>query len=299
MSPASSPDVLLRLLDVDDRGDDHFVGNQPVVTDLPKVYGGQLFAQALAAMARTSPAGRRVHAAQATFLAAGELTRPIELAVVRDRDGGSFSARSVVASQEGRPLLRASASFQVSEPGLAHSRTAPAAPGPDGLPSLVEVIGRHSVLEGVLWREEWSSVEVRYVDALVSGAGAGGPGRQQVWMRVNHEVPTEAATQGTGLHHLLLAYLSDLTLINVSLLPHGIVMGHPDLPRATLNHCVWFHDDVDVTQWFLVDQTSEWAGAGRGLARAEIFQDSRHVASYAQEGLIRPHGELRTRLLDV
>lgn len=110
MSPASSSDAMLHLLDVDDtgddRGDDHFVGNQPVVTDLPKVYGGQLFAQALAAMARTAPPGRRAHAVQATFLAAGDLMKPIELTVVRDRDGRSFSARSVLASQAGRAVMR-------------------------------------------------------------------------------------------------------------------------------------------------------------------------------------------------
>lgn len=294
MSPTSSPDALLQLLDVDDRGDGHFVGTQPVVTDLPTVYGGQLFAQALAAMARTAPAGRRVHAAQATFLSAGDLSRPIDLEVARDRDGRSFSARSVLASQAGRALLRATASFHVAEPGLTHARTAPAAPGPDGLPSLVEVIRRHSVLEGVLWRQEWASLEVRYVDALLEDSHPAGPGRQQVWMRLADPLP---AGGDADLHRLLLAYLSDLTLINVSLLPHGIVMGHPELPRATLNHCVWFHDDVDVTQWFLVDQTSEWAGAGRGLARAEVFQGGRHVASYAQEGLIRPQGELRPHLL--
>lgn len=94
------------------------------------------------------------------------------------------------------------------------------------------MIKRHSVLEGVPWREEWASVEVRYVDTLLAGAAAGGPGRQQVWMRVNRERPAAAALHATGLHDLLLAHLHDLTLINVSLLPHGIVMGHPDRSRT-------------------------------------------------------------------
>jgi acyl-CoA thioesterase-2 len=99
------------------------------------------------------------------------------------------------------------------------------------------------------------------------------------------------------LHRALIVYLSDLTLLATSLLPHGIFLGAPDLPRASLNHSVWLHGAARADDWLLIDQQSPWAGDGRGLSFASVYDGSgRHVASFAQEGLIRPLGALRRDL---
>ncbi|QCX26521.1 acyl-CoA thioesterase [Nocardioides jishulii] len=285
-------DELLALLDLDCPWPGHLVGGQPPASMLDKVYGGQLLAQALVAMTRTVDLDRRAHAVQGTFFHPGNHVDALHYDVEKLRDGRSFSVRSVVASQDSRELLRATASFQVPEPGLAHSPAAPPAPPPDDLPSLADVIRDHSELDDAPWRREWPGVDVRYVDALLDSPDPTGPGRQQVWMKVRRTLPDDPV-----LHHQVLTYLSDLTLVNASLVPHGILVGAPELPRATLNHTVWLHEDVRADEWFLVDQTSPWAGGARGFSRAEVFQDGRHVASYAQEGLIRPRGDLRKRLL--
>lgn len=284
-------DQLLDLLDLDCPWPGHYVGGQSPSAMLEKVYGGQLIAQALVAMTRTVDPGRRAHSIQGTFFSPGNHEDALHYDVTKLRDGRSFSARSVVASQDSRELLHATASFQAPEPGLTHAPPPPSAPAPEGLPSLADAIRDHSELDETPWRVEWPGVDVRYNDAVLRSPDPSGPGRQQVWMKVRRTLPDDPV-----LHHQVLTYLSDLTLVNASLVPHGILIGAPELPRATLNHSVWLHEDLRADEWFLVEQTSPWAGGARGFIRAEVFQDGRHVASYAQEGLIRPHGQLRSRL---
>ena len=57
---------------------------------------------------------------------------------------------------------------------------------------------------------------------------------------------------------------------------------------ASLDHAIWFHDEVRMDDWLLYSMDSPWAGGGRGFARGSIFtRDGRLVASVAQEGLTR------------
>ena len=72
----------------------------------------------------------------AYFLRAGSDDLPIEYRVKRDLDGRSFSNRRVVASQEGKPILNLTASFQVPVDGPEHQAPQmPDVPGPDELVS--------------------------------------------------------------------------------------------------------------------------------------------------------------------
>ncbi|NND38155.1 MAG: acyl-CoA thioesterase II, partial [Pseudomonadales bacterium] len=83
----------------------------------PQVYGGQVLGQALRA-ARLTVENRDVHSVHAYFLRRGDFDAPIVYQVDRSRDGGSFSARRVVAIQHGKPIFTLSASFQAAEAGL-------------------------------------------------------------------------------------------------------------------------------------------------------------------------------------
>ena len=64
----------------------------------PRVFGGQVLAQALLAASRTVE-DRAVHSLHAYFLRAGDPDAPIVYSVDRSRDGRSFTARRVVAIQ--------------------------------------------------------------------------------------------------------------------------------------------------------------------------------------------------------
>ena len=67
------------------------------------------------------------------------MTAPIIYEVDRARDGGSFSARRVVAIQHGRPIFNLAASFQSVEKGLEHQAEMPDVPGPDGLQDVTKI----------------------------------------------------------------------------------------------------------------------------------------------------------------
>ena len=66
-------------------------------TGSPQVFGGQVLGQALMAAHATIDDNRVVHSMHAYFLRRGDFTKPIVYSVDRSRDGGSFSARRVVA----------------------------------------------------------------------------------------------------------------------------------------------------------------------------------------------------------
>lgn len=284
---------IVRVLNLKQSSTDVFTGSSPRQTTLSKLYGGHLFGQALAAAARTVAPGRPAHVFQAFCLAPGSTTEPIRYQVDRVRDGRSFSARAVSATQGEREVLRAMVSFHVPEPGFEHASPMPSVPGPEELPSFQDVIRDHSHLPDEPWRAEWEGLELRYVDGGLATPRSDQPGHQQFWIRACDEVPDDPQ-----LHGQILTYLSDIGLINTALLPHGIVMGTPELPRATLTHSVWLHAPFRADEWLLVDQHSPRATGARGLARAEVFTiPGTHVATYTQEGLIRPGGSLRDRLV--
>ncbi|WP_182481524.1 acyl-CoA thioesterase [Nocardioides immobilis] len=283
---------LVRILNLNDDGADRYVGGHPGESLLAKVYGGQLIAQALVAATRTVDPGRPVHSLQTICLDVGRHGEPVQFEVERLRDGRSFSARAVIARQGGRPVLRLLASYQPREQGLSHQIPMPIAPPPGGLPLAHEVMAAFSNLSGNEWRVEWSGLDLRYVSGHLEGRVGRTPAVQQLWVRVKDRLPDDAV-----LHRHIVAYLSDLTMTSASLLPHGPVFGDLELPRATLNHSVWFHEDARADEWLFVDQRSPWAGGARGLSFATVYSaDGRPVASLAQEGLIRPLGRMRRQL---
>ena len=86
----------------------------------------------------------------------------------------------------------------------------------------------------------------------------------------------------------MLAYASDMTLLDTSLLPHGYNLFTPDLQLASLDHAMWFHRPFRADEWLLYVQESSSASSSRSFNRGEIFRrDGTLAASVAQEGLVR------------
>jgi acyl-CoA thioesterase-2 len=90
------------------------------------------------------------------------------------------------------------------------------------------------------------------------------------------------------LHVCLVTFASDMTLLDATLMKHGLAMGKDPIQIASLDHAMWFHRPFQADEWFLYDQVSPWTGGARGLGRGEIFTHDGHLAaSVVQEGLIR------------
>lgn len=57
---------------------------------------------------------------------------------------------------------------------------------------------------------------------------------------------------------------------------------------ATIDHAMWFHRPLDLSQWLLYSIESPNASGGRGFVTGKFFnQQGQLVASATQEGLIR------------
>jgi len=289
MEPAKTPEQLaawlVKLLDVKDLGEDRFEGRRKR-GGVGRVYGGQVVAQALAAGTRTVDPDRTVHSLHAYFLRGGSEDHSTEYKVERDLDGGSFSNRRVVASQLGRPILTMVASFHRREPGVAHQDAMPQVPPPEDLPSESELRARF--LDRIPPEQRPlmltpRPIEMRPLEPRHWMGGEPGPPVSHSWFRAVAPLPDDPR-----IHRAVLAYASDMSLLGTCTMPHGLSWMRGEVMGASLDHALWFHEDVRADEWLLYATDSPWAGHARGFNRGRIFtRDGRLVAETAQEGMIR------------
>jgi acyl-CoA thioesterase II len=276
----------ISLLDLEQTSTDEFVavGADPQSGMLQRVFGGQVLAQALTAGYRTVAADRVAHSLGAYFLRAGLFGVPITYQVERTRDGGSFSTRRVLASQQGKPIFSMVSSFHVDEPGLDHSDVVPAdVPAPELCPPLSEVLGARSGRAVAAWQSEWGVIEARFAsDTSSLDPVARRDAEMKVWVRASSPLPDSG-----WVHQAMLAYASDLTLLAVSTVPHPVEFAGPKMQVASVNHSMWFHRAARADEWLLYDQVSPSASSGLGFSYGRMFARGVLAASCAQEGLIR------------
>ena len=274
--------AFLRMLDLVEAGPDRFTAPQAPERE-GRMYGGQLLAQALAAADRTVPDDRHAHSLHAYFLLPGDVSATVDVQVERVRDGRSFSSRSVSARQGGRELFRMMVSYHVAEPGepfAGHRK--PDVPSPEEVALTYAALSR-SMGAKLEWDIESRPMDTRCINPPVAPLGEPVLEDQRMWMRIAQRLPANS-----GLHRAGLAYLSDSTLIDHVVLPHGRRWQEPGLTSASLDHAMWFHNPVRADEWLLFDQTVEVTGSGRGFATGRIFDaDGVLAATCAQEGLIR------------
>jgi len=277
-------DRLVDLLDLETIEVDIFRGKQPTES-LQRVFGGQVAGQALVAAGRTVPEDRPVHSLHAYFLRPGDPSVPIIYNVDRIRDGRSFTTRRVVAIQHGKPIFNMSASFQIVEAGLEHAMPMPDVPDPETLQTIQQRMAAYSDELGG-WFSRPRPIDIRYVTdppRVIRDQGETGEPRSQVWMRADGKLPDDPL-----LHVCAVAFASDMTLLDSTLLSHGLAMGKDPVMLASLDHAMWFHRPFRADEWFLYDQDSPATAGGRGLARGEIYTHGGQLAvSVVQEGLIR------------
>lgn len=276
---------LLALLDLEKTGEDVFAGVSPP-EPVQRVFGGQVLSQALVAATRTVDSRRLCHSFHAYFLRPGDPRVPIRYEVDRSRDGASFSARRVVALQNGLQIFILAASFQKSEEGFEHQSHMPVVPPPESLEDDQQVLLRDETLTGAA--RAWVARERPFETRSVLGRGPLGESRparaplDHIWLKTRGAVPDDPV-----LHRVLLAFVSDMSLLDTSLLPHGKSI-FSNVQVASLDHAMWFHRPFRADEWLLYVQDSPSASGARGFNRGSIYRrDGVLIASVAQEGLIR------------
>ncbi|AHG42808.1 acyl-CoA thioesterase II [Pseudomonas syringae] len=251
-----------------------------------QLFGGQVLGQSLSAASQTVEDTRHVHSLHGYFLRPGDAGLPVVYQVDRVRDGGSFSTRRVTAIQKGKPIFTCSASFQYDEEGFEHQATMPQIVGPENLPSELELLTSRAHLIPEAAHDKFlrpKPIQFRPVTAEDPYDPKPGEPVKYVWFRADGSLPDIQA-----LHRYMLAYASDFNLLTTSLRPHGKTVWQRDMQVASLDHSLWFHNDLRTDDWLLYAMDSPWAGNSRGFSRGSVFNRAGQlVASVSQEGLIR------------
>ena len=278
-------DDLLRLLDLEPLEVNIYRGqNRDIGTG--RVFGGQVFAQALVAARRTVEGAREAHSVHGYFILPGDLKAPIVYFVDRLRDGTSFTTRRVTAIQHGRAIFNLSASFHIDETGVEHQEPMPSVPRADSLVTELDLIraiesrippSRRTVLT------QERPIDFRPVVPLDPFDPKPLTAIRHVWFKAYGELPDDPM-----LHQAVLAYASDHGLLGTALLPHGLSLWSPAMQLASLDHSLWMHRPFRVDEWLLYAMDSPVAAGARGFVRGSIYaRDGALVASVAQEGLMR------------
>jgi len=162
----------------------------------------------------------------------------------------------------------------------------PDAPDPETLPTFKQrteplVAAAPPELKRWLLRER--PIDVRPVEPIDYLSPRKREQRQLVWIRADGNLP-----DGSLLHQCVIAYASDMTLMDCATLPHAVSWWDNSFQMASLDHEMWFHRACRADEWLLYAQESPTASGSRGFTRASLFsRDGTLVVSVAQEGLIR------------
>ena len=284
-TPQELADGLVTLLDVEELDVDLYRGPQNP-GGKGRVFGGQVIAQALMSAVASVDPERVAHSLHAYFMRPGDENFPIIYRVERDYDGGSFSNRRVIAMQRGKPILNMTASFHRKEGGLEHQADMPDVPAPETLPTEAEHIRKYEdkldpALFKFLTRDR--PIEIRPVEPWSHIDPEPRAPARNIWFKASGDIGDDPL-----MHRAVLAFASDMALLSTCMQPHGVSWLTRKMQSASLDHAVWFHDDVHMDDWLLYTTDSPWSGGGRGFNRGQLFtRDGKLVASTAQEGLIR------------
>lgn len=244
---------------------------------LQRTFGGQVAGQALVSATHTVPDGYSVHSLHGYFLRPGDPTLPAVFLVDRIRDGRSFITRRIDGIQNGEVIFTMSASFHINgDVGLEHQDVMPDVPAPEELPDPAD----GELSDEVRWMiKEWQRFDIRQVPPEQMVRHPHLAAQQRIWFRYRTPLPDDQVT-----HVCTLAYMSDISLLGTSRVPHPGV----EAQAASLDHAMWFMRPFRADEWLLYDQTSPSASAGRALTQGRIFdRQGNLVAAVIQEGLAR------------
>jgi acyl-CoA thioesterase-2 len=263
---AVSTDVS-RVFELEPHGPDVWVGESPLYP-WGRIFGGLVVAQALWAATQTVALEHSVHSLHGYFILGGDPNEPVRYEVERLRNGRSFTTRQVVARQSSGAIFNLACSFQRFEEGVETQTADFPADAPD--PTTIVAVAEGSGI-------------IRYEVPVPPHTP-----RSLVWSRFPGPLPDDPR-----VHACALAYISDTNAMDAvaSAHPRGIPeqdQWHDTYMSASLDHAVWFHRLARADDWLLLDLVGHGIIRTRGLSTGHVFSaDGQHVATIAQEGLIR------------
>lgn len=265
-----------------------FRGKTPLPS-YPRIFGGQVLAQAMNAAMQTVDSARLVHSLHGYFLRPGDPQKAIVFEVDAIRDGGSFTTRRIVAKQNNKTIYNCGVSFMLPGEGVSHQTPLQANKTPEQINQLESLeqfntrimdIYPDKFVPEINIFNEWDVRQRHWGDPFAPEELAP---CKEFWMK--YKVPLDA---DAAAHQTLLAYISDIGLMGTAFLPHKKSLLDNDIQIASLDHAMWFHQPCNINDWLCYQCESPWAGSGRGLNFGKLYnQKGLLLASTAQEGLMR------------
>jgi len=235
------------------------------------IAGGQLLAQALQLAHEMQP-DKTVRTLHAVFARTGRVSRALEAAVQTLNDGRSIGSLVITFIQEDRPVATATVmTHRPDEDVIRHGSSMPDLPRP-GQPGVEQVEGPLCDSGVVLHQQLSGPDDVATADLAT-------------WVRCP-KLPSDQ-----HLQQALVAFISNFALVGVAMRPHpglSVDMSHLKVSTGVLAHTMSFHDDLNLSEWTLINYDAPNAGRGRYFGHGEVFNASgEHVASLVQDGMIR------------
>ena len=231
----------------------------------PRLFGGLIAAQALAAAGATVDSGRLPQSLHAYFIKGGRVGVDVDSAVEPTRDGRSFNTRRVTASQQGVPIFEMLASFHSPEPGRDWQRPA------------VPRLALADATTAIDLPEGW----MNHVETRVAADATSEWPVQPFWFRSREPIEDDPL-----LRACCLTFVSDLGMVSTARPPGEREPGPGG--AASLDHALWLHRMIDPNQWHCYDAVGVSHSDARGLAFGSISDSAGVlVASVAQESLWR------------
>lgn len=258
----TAPTAVAEVLQLKALPHDRYLAEPVSTSGRRTIYGGQVAAQALRAASLTVPDDRVAHSLHAYFLAAGDASAPVTLEVERDRDGGRYSGRRVLARQGDAVIFSMACSFSRNKHDAPEFQATgmPDIQSPADLPTHQLNASRTFDLEARVPDDPdpWYRWPAR------------------LWLRIREPLSDDPNVRACGV-----VFLSDICT-GLSRAPQIEQVGL--LP--SLDHAVWLHRGGDPNQWLLIDLHPLATAGGRGMYSGQMY-DERGVllASLSQESL--------------
>jgi acyl-CoA thioesterase len=119
-----------------------------------------------------------------------------------------------------------------------------------------------------------------------------GPAELPTWIRCPNVPPEQHVQQG------LASFISNFPLVGVAMRPHAGLsaeLSHLKVTTGVLAHTISFHEELDLSEWTMLNYEVPSAGRGRYSGRGQILNlRGEHVASFAQDGMIRALADAAT-----
>lgn len=256
-----------------------------------RIYGGQMTAQAIIAATDTTDDDKVVNSVHATFIKVGKLDEPTHYEVESLRDGRSFSTRRVDAKQGDQLLFTATVSLQkIGQSGVQFSDDMPSdLPDPETLASAKNLMEPYADKSSFAnYYTSQSPFDIRHIGSTVMLApdkhsAEADSGKQMVWMRMSDKIEARQS-----VHRALLGLECDQVMMEPDLRRAGLSISTPGIFYASIDHSMWWYDDIDMNEWHLYVQDAPVAGHGRALGIAKVYStDGKLLAAMGQEATIR------------